>query len=93
MTIQDFFDVLQIKEEYEIQSKLMEIMLSENKDNFLDKLIAKWFDVQKDEIRNIFENELANRKTLKQDYTPDCLCELVSKLCGEQNRLLDVCLV
>lgn len=91
MNFQDFLDVLEIKEEYEIQSKLMEIMLSENKDCFLDKLIDIGFDIKKDEIRNIFENELANRKTLKQDYTPDCLCELVSKLCGNQNQLLDVC--
>lgn len=79
MNFQDFLDVLEIKEEYEIQNRLMEILLSENKNSFLDKLIGMGFDINKDEIRDIFETELANRKTLKQDYTPDCLCELVSQ--------------
>ena len=92
MNFDQFMDILGITEEYQIQPKLMEILLSDRKDFFLDELVKNGFDTKKDELREIFEQELANRKTLKQDYTPDCLCSLISKLCGNgQDEILDVC--
>lgn len=91
MTFEDFMSILGCSEEYPIKDKLMNILLSEEKDNFMQKLINNGFDTERDYIREMFELELANRKSLKQDYTPECLCKLVSELCGEQEKILDIC--
>ena len=69
----------------------MDILFSDNKNEFLDKLLKNGFDIKNDPIRNIFEQEVANRKSLKQDYTPSCICKLISKLSGKQETVLDVC--
>lgn len=66
-------------------------MLSDKKNEFLDKLLKYGFDIKNDPIRDIFEQEFANRKTLKQDYTPSCICKLISELSGNQGTVLDVC--
>lgn len=91
MTFDDFMEVLGIKEEYQIKDRLMQILLSEEKNTFFENLIERGLETSKDAIRDIFESELANRKRLKQDYTPECLCKLISKLCGEQSEILDIC--
>lgn len=91
MDFNKFLNVLEIKEEYQIKDALFKVLFSNQKDVFLDKLIKSGFDVNKDEIREIFENELANRKTLKQDYTPSCICKLISCLCDKQQTVLDIC--
>lgn len=92
MDFNKFMDILGATEEYQIQPRLIDMILSDRKESFFDELIENGFCIKKDEIREIFENELANRKTLKQDYTPDCLCSLVSNLCEtRQDEILDVC--
>lgn len=91
MDYNDFIKILGVKEEYEICDRLMDILLGENKDYFLKTLCDNGFDILRDDIREIFENELANRKSLKQDYTPSCLCNLMSRLSGNQSEILDVC--
>ena len=42
------------------------------------------------EIRDVFQEEQGDRKTLKQDFTPDCICSLVAKLMKSGN-CLDMC--
>lgn len=69
MTFDDFMEVLGIKEEYQIKDRVMQILLSEEKNTFFKNLIEIGFETSKDEIRDIFESNLANRKSLKQDYT------------------------
>lgn len=91
MNYNEFIKIPGIKEEYEICDKLMDTLLGNGKDIFLKNLCDNGFDISKDDIREIFENELANRKSLKQDYTPSCLCNLISRLCGNQGEILDVC--
>lgn len=91
MDIEKFMKILQVNEEYEIQNKLMNVLLSDKKNIFLDELINNGFDIEKDCIREMFENELANRKTLKQDYTPYSICKLISLITGKHEEILDVC--
>ena len=91
MNYNEFINILGVKEEYEICDSLMDILLSENKDRFLKSLVDNGFDISQDDIREIFENELADRKSLKQDYTPSSLCNLISRLCASQSEILDVC--
>lgn len=91
MKFEQFMDALQVKESYQLQNKLMEKLLSDEKDVLFDELIKNGFDTAKDEIREIFEKEVADRKALMQDYTPSCLCKLISLLCSKNDELLDVC--
>ena len=84
-------NILGATEEYQIQQKITDVMFSSQKDDFLKRLIDEGFDISKDELRDMFESELANRKTLKQDYTPESICKLLSLLCGHSEEILDVC--
>lgn len=91
MTFDEFMEVLGINEEYQIKDRVMQILLSEEKNTFFEKLIERGFDTSKDEIRYIFETELADRKSLKQDYTPESICKLIHRLAGDQAKILDIC--
>ncbi len=83
-------ELLGITESYEMPEKLLSILLSENKDKFLDN-VAGEYDFGKDDFRDYFQQEHGDRDRLKQDYTPDCICKLISLLSQNTNNLLDVC--
>ena len=44
-----------------------------------------------DIFREYFEEELAQRKVMKQDFTPYSVAKLVSKLAGTEGNTLDIC--
>lgn len=48
-------------------------------------------DLSKDIFRDYFQEEHSDRKGLKQDYTPDCICKILSKLQNKTDNILDVC--
>lgn len=86
MNFEQFMNVLDIKEEYQIQPKLMEVLLSDRKNVLLDQLIANGFDTSKDELREIFENELANRKKLAF-----MMLLILKEVRKTKNMMKDVC--
>ena len=48
-------------------------------------------DLSIDHLQMIYQYYLADRKEKKQDYTPKCLAELMGKLAGESETLIDMC--
>ena len=44
-----------------------------------------------DDDGNIIANVDAYRNNLKQDYTPDCLCKLISELVPQTDKVIDIC--
>ncbi|OLR55271.1 hypothetical protein BHK98_03840 [Hornefia porci] len=91
MTNEDFNDLIGIKESYEMPEKLMEILTGENVIDFYEELLTRDLDLSKDVMRDYFQAEHGDRGKLKQDYTPDCVCELVRRLSGDGKDVLDVC--
>lgn len=91
MTNEEFNDLIGIKESYEMPERLMEILTGESVREFYEKMLTMDIDLSKDVLRDYFQEEHGDRGKLKQDYTPDCVCELVRRLSGDGKDVLDVC--
>jgi len=48
-------------------------------------------DLTKDWLQMIFQYYQADRKGKKQDYTPKCLAQFLSRLIGESSESIDMC--
>lgn len=83
-------NLLGITESYKMPEKLLAILLSEKKDEFL-KIVEENSEKKVDCFRDYFQSEHGDRDKLKQDYTPDCICELISQLAGNAENVLDLC--
>lgn len=83
--------MLDCREAIDISRLLLEGLLSDRQDEILRRVDEEYVDKTIDLFRDFFQEEQADRKSLKQDYTPDGISELVSKLAPSGNNLLDVC--
>lgn len=91
MTAQDINDLLDIKESYELPDRLLQILQSpEDRERVFDAL-SEGADLSHDLLRDYFQQEHSDRSTLKQDYTPDSLCDLIHAIAPPSDRILDVC--
>lgn len=91
MKNEDFNKLIGIKESYQMPEKLMEILMGENVIDFYDEFLKLSPDLSRDCLRDYFQEEQGDRKKLKQDYTPDCVCDLIGKLSSESKCTLDAC--
>ena len=92
ITNKDINELIGIKESFELPDKLIKILLNEEeKDKLLNKFLEYDIDLKYDFLRDYFQEQHSNRNDLKQDYTPDCICEILSKLKKDTNKILDVC--
>ena len=92
ITNKDINELIGIKESFELPDKLMKILLNEEeKDKLLNKFLEYDIDLKYDFLRDYFQEQHSNRNDLKQDYTPDCICEILSRLKKDNNKILDVC--
>lgn len=81
-----------IKESFELPQKLLEILFNkELKNKLCDDFLKYDIDLTHDIMRDYFQEQHSNRNDLKQDYTPDCLCNLLFQLAPQANNILDVC--
>lgn len=83
--------MLDCREAIDIPRLLLEGLLSDRQDEILRRVDEEYTDKTIDLFRDFFQEEQADRKSLKQDYTPDGISELVSRLVPSGNNLLDVC--
>lgn len=88
----DLKTLLKVEENFMIPKRLLEVVLDEKKRIALFDEISKNVSFEEDFLRDYFQNNLADRKSQMQDYTPDCLCELVSRLSNYNcASILDIC--
>ena len=81
-----------IRESFELPAALLEKLLNkEEKDKLCNKFMEFEFDARNDCLRDYFQENNAARKSLKQDYTPDCLCQLIAGLAPKSNKIIDIC--
>lgn len=83
-------ELLQVKEDYQVPDKLMSVLLDDAKRPELFKHFEKE-DLKRDFLREYFETNQADRKNFMQDFTPDCVGEIVRGIIGNTDSVLDVC--
>lgn len=79
-------NIFHVSESYKLPDAIMDALLSDNAESII-RLVKK---STHDDIRDIFQQEQGDRKTLKQDFTPDCICTMVAKMMKPGN-VLDMC--
>lgn len=79
-------------ESYKVPEMLMEMLLNpQSREALFTDLRAEGPLTGKDGLRDLFQQEHGDREKLKQDYTPDCLTDLVARLVPKAESYADVC--
>ena len=84
--------VLGVTESYQVPEALLSAMLDNDKRNSLcERITNATDDMQHDGMTTYFQDEHGDRNALKQDFTPQAVCDLVAGMVGSAERYLDVC--
>lgn len=85
-------DLLNVKEAYQLPDMLMQTLLDEGKrPHLLRQIMQQYPDRTTDFLRDEYQEEHGDRDKLKQDYTPDCLADLVAGLLPDSLEYADIC--
>lgn len=84
-------ELLGIHESYQMPDALMAAMLDDRKREQLLEMVGDGVSEATDPLRDYFQENHSNRDAMKQDYTPDCLCDLVARLAPDVPHMLDLC--
>lgn len=84
-------ELLGIKESYKAPETVINILFDKNKREVLFKLfLENESDLSYDFFQTYFENEHSDRKEKKQDFTPNAISEVISRIIGATGETLDV---
>ncbi len=76
-------DLLKVEDLQELPSAIEKILFSEKKEKIFFKMLDMHdWDLSYDWFQNMYEEEIAQRKQNKQDFTPNCVSVLLSELTG-----------
>lgn len=85
-------DLLEVKESYEMPTKLMAALESKKRrEELFDKFLENETDLTYDWFTNYFQEEHSDRGKLKQDFTPDEITTIVSEIGGHPDTVTDIC--
>ncbi|HEM2792122.1 TPA: N-6 DNA methylase [Streptococcus suis] len=84
-------EICGVKEVFELPQVLLTKLLSSEQADLLERIEAIYGDRQLDQFRDFFQEEGADRKKLKQDYTPDGVAELLARVSRSGKSLADIC--
>ena len=78
----DYNEIFGVNDSYKAPEKIMSILYNkeEREKLFMELLEVNNFNVDFDWFHEYFQKEHADRKTKKQDFTPKCVADLLSKL-------------
>lgn len=86
----NYNEIFGVKDSYKAPEKIMSILFNkkEREELFMQLLHANDMNVDFDWFYEYFQDEHADRKNKKQDFTPKCVADLISKLAmtGEGNQ-------
>jgi len=82
----EIFDCQSVED---LSKALMESLEDENKLQAFSEMVGN--DLTKDWLQMIFQYYQADRKDKKQDYTPKCLAQFLSRLIGDSAESIDMC--
>lgn len=86
-------DILGITDTYEFIQRLNDILpQKEKREYYMSRVLENGADISTDFIRDIYQSEMAQRKQLKQDYTPATICKLFYEVSeNKEGTILDEC--
>lgn len=80
--------LLGVDEPYAVPARLMEVVTGSERDATYHAFLDVWADeIGRDWFHEFYEDENAERKKNKQDFTPPCVSALVSELVGYDGRV------
>lgn len=86
LTIETINQLLGITESYQAPDKMLEIMLDDQKRiKLFDQFLKHEHDLSYEWFQNYFQDEHADRRIKKQDFTPQSVSTLLSKIVGGGN--------
>lgn len=91
LTRERVHEIFGIKESYKLPDKVMELIFHDP--DYLYKSL-KSEDMCVDFFRDYFQDEQGDRNALKQDFTPDSICEIVARIVkehGHPQTIADMC--
>lgn len=91
MTKKDLQELFKIEDILDLPKAIAELYESDSqKKTFVYKKLIKLnnYDMSYDWFQNIYEEEFAQRKQNKQDFTPNCVSILLSKLTGTEKGII-----
>ena len=71
MNREAILEICGVKEVFEVPQALMKKLFSPEQSDLLNRIAVIYGNRQLDQFRDFFQVEGADRKKLKQDYTPD----------------------
>ena len=91
MNREAILEICGVKEVFEVPQTLMKKLFSPEQSDLLNRIAEIYGDMQLDQFRDFFQEEGADRKKLKQDYTPDGVAELLARVSRSGKSLADIC--
>lgn len=91
MNREAILEICGVKEVFEVPQTLMKKLFSPEQSDLLNRIDVIYGDRQLDQFRDFFQDEGADRKKLKQDYTPDGVAELLARVSVSGKSLADIC--
>ena len=91
MNREAILEICGVKEVFEVPQTLMKKLLSPEQSDLLNRIAVIYGDMQLDQFRDFFQAEGADRKKLKQDYTPDGVAKLLAMVSVSGKSLADIC--
>lgn len=81
-----------VEESFHASYKLTEIIKSEtDRNNLFESFLELETDLSYDWFLNYYQSEHSDRKGRGQDFTPDAVAEITSRILGQGNSNLDMC--
>lgn len=91
ITKEDVNKILNISENYQLRDALMNALFEEKKKNSIfEQFLKLENDLSYEWFTDYFQENQSNRKDLMQDYTPNCICKLISQIVNS-NSVYDEC--
>lgn len=84
-------EILNLKDGSSIEEQIRKILWSDTKEKVFDELIKIEEDLSFDWFHQYYQEEYSDRKVNKQDFTPQSISEIISKITGETESNLDCC--
>ena len=87
--VEEINNILKINDSYKAPERLMSILLEKNEREEVFKQFLELFEyrMDRDWFHEYFQNEHADRKNKKQDFTPMSVSRLLTELAGESDGM------
>lgn len=80
-----------IQESYQLPERLISLLLSNETEGIFHAFLREEPDLSYDWFTDYFQTEHGDRDKFKQDYTPDCLAEVLAGIMPDGERMADIC--